>query len=1081
MYAKSICSRERVASSRREAGAAMLLVVIALAVAAILALSFMRSSGPTMAVASNIDRQAKVRAVAEAGLEFAIEYVKENDNWRATQPNGLWLADQPLNGGTFSVYGTDDDGDLNDDAGDTLNLSVVAKVDGVTHRVSARVDSGTESLKLKVMFVVRNSGSLTAEETRKQSLFESWGYTVSILDDGAGQTAFDTAAAESEVAFISSDASYGTVGSKLRTHPLGVVYELAQMSYYFDIATNGGLASGTQIDIVDNTHYITAPFSTGVLTVADSSITLHRNRTNVASGANRIAEPTYNDDYALLTVETGAALLNSNTAPARRVKLPWTGDTSNLNDDGRLLTRRALEWASANEGGAVAQLIVHYEFDQVMILPSIIAHWQLEETEGGGGGLAVGDTLTLNDQANVDSYDSRLAAYGGTNISNYGTVSTNSDDASKIILTHTATISGDAYVGTSADLNTAYSVASGALIDGSRDRLTSDVGLPSMTPPLGLLPSVGDITLALGIVPLILDTRYQDLTLSGDATLSVVGDIVIRVDGTLTIEDTAKIVVPEGSTLTLWVAQGIALRDAGQLNGSSTAADRATIYVHSGGGDLEMADTSSAAGTFYVSDELNMSGAAELFGSVMAGDDALLSGASQVHIDKSLPELIDEDTPVRDIEKANHGSFRGDPAGGQPGATPLAGSGFSMYFDGSGDFLEMPHISAYELDGGTFSCWFKADTTSGRQGLFSKDSTNYDTGGHFSVFIESGKVRVRMQSTTTSYWVESGTVSTNTWYHIMFAWGAEGMVLYLDGIAVDTNSYTGGLSSTSGGTGNFEPIVLGGNAWQSDDLLATPVKDHFHGFIDDLRIYDERLNAQQAIDLFNGIEPGGQLSETLVEDTSGFEDPLNLAIADPEDVTWSAGTLTFDASTVAESLGDATKVYDAIMATGEFSIAARFSRASPGGATGPARIVSMSSSTGSRNFTLGQESTAMDVRVRTSTTGSNGILSPNYETGSILTDDDYVYVVVAYDGEALKTFVDGTLVKSELLGGTMTSWSAAMPLLLGNEVGGSRPWLGTLDEVSIYDRALSVSQSDALASGEGIVAQDPKAVWVEQD
>ena len=48
-------------------------------------------------------------------------------------------------------------------------------------------------------------------------------YTVSILDDGAGQGTFDTSAAESEVAFISSDASYGTVGSKLRTHPRHVV------------------------------------------------------------------------------------------------------------------------------------------------------------------------------------------------------------------------------------------------------------------------------------------------------------------------------------------------------------------------------------------------------------------------------------------------------------------------------------------------------------------------------------------------------------------------------------------------------------------------------------------------------------------------------------------------------------------------------------------------------------------------------------------------------------------------------------------------------------------------------------------
>ena len=307
------------------------------------------------------------------------------------------------------------------------------------------------------------------------------------------------------------------------------------------------------------------------------------------------------------------------------------------------------------------------------------------------------------------------------------------------------------------------------------------------------------------------------------------------------------------------------------------------------------------------------------------------------------------------------------------------------------------------------------------------------------------------------------------------------MVLYLDGVEVDTNAYAGGLSTTSGGAGNFEPIVLGGNAWQSGDLTATPVKDHFHGEIDDLRIYDNRLNAAQAIELFSGSEPSAQLSEALVLDTSDYETPLNLAVEDTSHVTWDSGTLTFDQATVAQSMGDAGKVRDAILQTGEFSIVVKCTRATPASTANPSRIVSLSASSGSRNFTVGQEDSDIDVRVRTTVTGSNGILSPNYSAADALTGSAPVHVVVTYDGNSLRTYIDGSLSKSQAITGALTTWDAAMPLLLGNEVGGSGAWLGTLDEVAIYDRALSVGQAAALAgnSPPGDVATTVR--WDEQD
>ncbi len=138
------------------------------------------------------------------------------------------------------------------------------------------------------------------------------------------------------------------------------------------------------------------------------------------------------------------------------------------------------------------------------------------------------------------------------------------------------------------------------------------------------------------------------------------------------------------------------------------------------------------------------------------------------------------------------------------------------------------------LNEGEIQFSFKADNVNNRQGLVSKDSANYDSGGHFLAYLESGRLKIRLQSTSNTYSLESGNLSTDQWYDARFAFGPNGMELYVDNVLVDTNSYSGGLGSSSGGSGNFEPVVLGGNSWGSDDLSPTPVIDLFSGQLRDI-------------------------------------------------------------------------------------------------------------------------------------------------------------------------------------------------------------------------------------------------------
>ncbi len=123
---------------------------------------------------------------------------------------------------------------------------------------------------------------------------------------------------------------------------------------------------------------------------------------------------------------------------------------------------------------------------------------------------------------------------------------------------------------------------------------------------------------------------------------------------------------------------------------------------------------------------------------------------------------------------------------------------------------------------------------------------------------------------------------------------------------------------------------------------------------------------------------------------------------------------------------------------------------------GPARIVSLSESGTSRNFTLGQEEDGVEVRVRTTDTNDNGT-SFDFIIGNLLTGEP---VHLAFSWSAAdatgRLYVDGEEVATRTdMTGDLTGWEPDMPLLLANENSASREWDGDLYEVALYSRVLS--------------------------
>jgi len=140
----------------RERSVALLLALIAVAISATLALSFLSAQSTSIGIARNIHDHPPARYVAESGLALAIAHVQSNATWRTDRPNGTWVTDESFAGGTFTIVGVDGedtdgdgvvdgDGDLADDPGDPLTLTATGVVDSAGHVVRAVLTPGTGS------------------------------------------------------------------------------------------------------------------------------------------------------------------------------------------------------------------------------------------------------------------------------------------------------------------------------------------------------------------------------------------------------------------------------------------------------------------------------------------------------------------------------------------------------------------------------------------------------------------------------------------------------------------------------------------------------------------------------------------------------------------------------------------------------------------------------------------------------------------------------------------------------------------------------------------------------------------------
>ncbi len=267
------------------------------------------------------------------------------------------------------------------------------------------------------------------------------------------------------------------------------------------------------------------------------------------------------------------------------------------------------------------------------------------------------------------------------------------------------------------------------------------------------------------------------------------------------------------------------------------------------------------------------------------------------------------------------------------------------------------------------------------------------------------------------------------------------------------------------------------NCWDSNcQSSATEMQTAITDFSDAIipTEVDEDLVTSKALALTDGIvaSSGGRFEANVIAlyefktgigntvfDTSGIEPSLNLTLSG--DYSWVGGWgVQFTAGKAQGSTTASAKLRDLITATGEYSLEAWVA---PANVTqdGPARIVTYSGGSTSRNFMLGQTLYNYDAYIRTDQTDPNG--EPALSTAN---DDEDLqatlqHVVVTYDPvNGRQIYVNGVFTDDSdpIPGGLLNDWDDTFAFALGSEVDNDSRWAGTIRLLAMHNRAMTPEQ-----------------------
>ena len=256
---------------------------------------------------------------------------------------------------------------------------------------------------------------------------------------------------------------------------------------------------------------------------------------------------------------------------------------------------------------------------------------------GTGVGVVASSTVSLQGSAWIDSYDSSLGPYGGSNVGSSATVQTNATSSGAISLAWSTYIKGSAQVGPGGTPSSVVSQASGHNVTGTVSAMSQADQMPTLTAPTNLGASTGDLTYQ-GVQNVNVSTSQHvgNFTVTASAVMNVTGSVTILAEGTVTFSGSGIVNIQPGASLTIYSKGAITFTASAVI--SLNAQKLSTFKVYNlGTGAVNISGGASVYQGVIISPNgpIIISGSGQMGGALLTNQ-LTISGASSFHEDRHI-------------------------------------------------------------------------------------------------------------------------------------------------------------------------------------------------------------------------------------------------------------------------------------------------------------------------------------------------------------------------------------------------------------------------------------------------------------
>ena len=153
--------------------------------------------------------------------------------------------------------------------------------------------------------------------------------------------------------------------------------------------------------------------------------------------------------------------------------------------------------------------------------------------------------------------------------------------------------------------------------------------------------------------------------------------------------------------------------------------------------------------------------------------------------------------------------------------TPYHPGGYSVYFDGTGDYMTIPHNTGFDFGTGDFTveCYIYSPSFAGDQSIVG----TYDNGGSSGFLLQLNGTAIRFYKGSSLTNVDASSYLTvNTWHHITVTRSGTDLRTFIDGTLLDTTTNSTDFTYTG-------LLYIG-------RLQHSSVTQYVNGYIRDLRV-----------------------------------------------------------------------------------------------------------------------------------------------------------------------------------------------------------------------------------------------------